>query len=152
MIDGVVAVAKCGEVPAFDGFFERRFQSFCVCEEVECFNVLWFLLEFCFSQAFCFASEIAKLSHDLWIDFIVATGIKGFRTVKRTLQASRFVKRLDPHARGEQLITTGMVWDQFDDLLEITLRFVVVDVVERIETAASQFFEARAFCVSYPWG
>ena len=152
MIDGVVAIAQCGEVAAFDGFFERCFETFGVREEVECFDVLWFLLEFCFRQAFCFACEIAKLSHDLWINFIVAAGVEGFRTVKRTLQASRLVKRFDPHARGEQLIATRMVWDQFDDLFEITLGFVVVDVVERIETTASQFFEPRAFRVSYPWG
>jgi hypothetical protein len=41
-----------------------------------------------------------------------------------------------------------MVRKELDDLFEIAVRFVVVDVVESIETTAPQFFETRAFGVS----
>ena len=43
-INCIVAVAKCGDVSAFDSFFKRGFQSFGVREKIECFDVLGFLL------------------------------------------------------------------------------------------------------------
>ena len=52
IIDGVVTVAQCSEAPPFDSFFEPRFQSFCVCEEVECLDVFGFLLQFRFGKVF----------------------------------------------------------------------------------------------------
>ena len=72
MIDSIVAIAQGGEMAPLNSLFKRRFQSFSVGEEIERFDVLRFLFEFCFGQPFRFAREVAKLSHDLRIDFIVA--------------------------------------------------------------------------------
>jgi hypothetical protein len=65
----------------------------------------------------------------------------------RRLQASRLIKRLDPDARCQQLITSGMIWKELNDLFEVALCFVVVDVVKSIESAAPQLFESGAFCI-----
>jgi hypothetical protein len=72
MINGVVAVAQRREVTPLDCFFKRRFQTFCVCQEIECFDVLWFLLESRFREPLGLTRKIAKLRHDLRIDFVVA--------------------------------------------------------------------------------
>src|SRR4030095_1699858 len=118
MIDAVIAVAQRCEVTTFDSLFKRRFQSFRVREEIERLDVLWFLLEFGFGKPPRLACEIAKLSHDLRVYFVAAAGVERFGAVKGALQPARLVKRLDPDARGEQLITAGMIRDQFDDLFE----------------------------------
>ena len=147
MIDSIVAVAQGGEMAPLDSLFKRRLQSFSIGEEVERFDVLWLLFEFCFGQPFRFACEVAKLGHDLRIDFIVAVCIERLVAVKRNLQAARLIECFDPDARRKQLITSGMIWKELNDLFEVALCFVVVDVVKSIEPAAPQFFESRAFCI-----
>ena len=56
MIDSVVAVAQCCEVAPFHSFFKRSFQSFGVGQKIQRFNVLRFLLQFGFGEAFSFTS------------------------------------------------------------------------------------------------
>src|SRR6185369_2216788 len=101
--------------------------------------------EFCFRQAFRLAGEVTELGHNLRIDLVVSVYIERLGAVERNLQAARLIQRLDPNSRRQQLITSGMVWIEFDELIEVALRFVVIDVIERIKTAASQFVKPRPF-------
>ena len=147
MIDGVITVAQCREMASLDGLFERRLQSFSVGQEIQRLDVLRLLFEFCFGELFRLAREVAKLRHDLRIDLVVAVCVERLVTIKRNLQASRFIESLDPDARRQQLIAAGMIRIELNDLFEVALCFVVVDIVKSIESAAPQLIEACAFCI-----
>jgi uncharacterized transporter YbjL len=56
----------------------------------------------------------------------------------------QFFLGLKSPAGRKQLITAGMIRQEPDDLFEITLSFLVFDVVKRIETTAPQFFKPRS--------
>ena len=72
MIDRIVTIAQSREVPPFNRFLKRRFQSFSVREEIERLDVLRFLFEFRFGKPARLTRQIAKLRDDLRIDLIVA--------------------------------------------------------------------------------